>query len=97
MSDKELADAIVNEAINGIAATAAAFIKKCPPPNNASVKLAAYIYVRTCATACVEPVANPTNQQHIACIAASTFLVEHIDEIVAKVVELEGGQTTVTE
>lgn len=97
MSDKELADTIVKEAINRIAATAASFIKKCPPPNNASVKLAADIYVRTCAAACAEPVSNPTNQQHIAGIATSAFLVEHIDEIVAKVVELEGGQTIVTE
>lgn len=38
-----------------------------------------------------------TTEQHLGGIAAGAFLVEHIDEIVAKVVELEGGQTIVTE
>ena len=99
MSDPKLIKEIVTTAIEAFAEDICDFFKKFPIPAGMTKAQAADTFIRALGFHATMKQAggNITTEQYLIGIAASAFLVEHIDEIVAKVVELEGDQTIVTE
>lgn len=99
MSNQELTKEIVTTAVEAFAEDICECFKKFPIPPGLTKAQAADTFVRELGLrATTKRLDGPiTTEQYLTGIAASAFLAEHLDEIVAKVVELEGGQTTVTE
>ena len=99
MPDPKFTKEIVTTAVEAFAEDICDCFKKFPIPAGMSKAQAADTFIRALGLRATMKQAdgNITNEQYLTSIAASAFLAEHIDEIINKVVELEGGQTAVTE
>lgn len=99
MKDPKFTKEVLDTAIEAFAETIRECFKKFPLPAGMSKKEAADTFIRALAmqATCFEPEEKVTTEKYLTGIATSAFLVEHINDIIAKVLELEGDQTTVTE
>lgn len=99
MKDPKFTKEVLDTAIIAFAESIRDCFKTFPVPAGMTKREAADTYIRTLAMSVTNfgEERNTTTQEYLTGIATSAFLVEHIDEIVAKVIEREGGQTAVTE
>lgn len=70
-----------------------------PIPTGMTKREAADTYIRTLAMSVTNfgEAHNTTTKEYLTGIATAGFLVEHIDDIIAKVIENEGEQQTIIE
>lgn len=99
MTDPELVKKIVKTAIEVVAEDICECFKRFPVPAGITKTQAADTFIRELAlrTTRHSAKANVTTQEYLKGIASSAFLVEHCDEIVAKVLELEGQTQIIVE
>lgn len=99
MQDPKFTKEVLDTAIGVFAESIRECFKEFPIPDGMTKKQTADTYIRALAMSVTNfgEERNVTTQEYLTGIATSAFLVEHIDEIIAKVLEQEGDQTTVTE
>ncbi len=99
MTDPELVKEIVKTAIEAVAEDICECFKRFPVPAGMTKAQAADTFIRELAlrTTRHSANANVTTEAYLKSIASSAFLAEHCDEIVAKVIELEGQTQTIVE
>lgn len=90
---------VLDTAISAFAESIRECFKQFPVPTGMTKRKAADTYIRTLAMSVTNfgEERNTTTQEYLSGIATSAFLVEHIDDIIVKILELEGDQTTVNE
>ena len=99
MKDPALAEELIKTAIEAFAENICECFEKFPIPAGMTKKEAADTFIRTLAMSVINfgEKRNTTTQEYLTGIATSAFLVEHIDDIIAKVIEDENNQTIITE
>lgn len=99
MKDPKFTKEVLDTAISAFAESIRECFKKFPLPAGMTKREAAETYIRTLALSVTNfgEERNTTTQEYLTGIATSAFLIEHIDDIIAKVIDDEGDQTTVTE
>lgn len=99
MKDPALTKEIIETAIDAFAENIRECFKKFPIPAGMTKREAADTFIRSLAISVTNfgEECNTTAQEYLSGIATSAFLVEHIDDIIAKVLELEGEQQTIIE
>lgn len=99
MKDPKFTKVILDTAICTFAENIRDCFKQFPIPTGMTKREAADTYIRTLAMSVtnIDEKRNATAQEYLSGIAASAFLVEHIDDIIAKVLELEGEQQAIIE
>ncbi len=94
---KEDIKSVVDQAVLHIAENILECFKKFPIPSDLTKEQAAETYVRTLALRSAKVPAVYSNERALQMVGATAFLAEHCDEIVAKVIELEGQTQPITE
>lgn len=99
MKDPALTKEVLDSAISAFAESIRECFKKFPIPDGMTKREAADTFIRTLAMRATifGEERNTTTREYLSGIATSAFLVEHIDDIIAKVFELEGEQQTIIE
>jgi hypothetical protein len=94
---KEDIKSVVDQAVNCIAEDISVCFNKFPIPQHLTKEQAAETFVRELALRSADVPAVCSTQQALQQVSAAAFLAEHCDEIVAKVIELEGQTQTIVE
>ena len=94
---KEAIKVLVDAAVLHIAEDIRACFKKFPIPQGLTKEQAAETFIRALALRSADIPEVCSTAQALQMVSAAAFLAEHCDEIVAKVIELEGSQQTIVE
>ena len=99
MQDPKFTKEVLDTAISAFAESIRECFKKFPLPVGMSKKEAADTLIRALAmqAANFEPEEKATTERYLTGIATSAFLVEHINDIIAKVIGDGGEQQTIIE
>lgn len=94
---KEDIKSVVDAAVLHIAENIRDCFNRFPLPSSMTKEAAAKTFVRELALRSADVPKVCSTEQALQMVSAAAFLAEHCDEIVAKVIELEGQQQTIVE
>lgn len=99
MKDPKFTKVVLDTAIEAFAESIRECFKQFPVPNGMTKREAADTYIRTLAMSVTNfgEEHNTTTKDYLTGIATSAFLVEHINDIITKVIGNEGAQQTIIE